>query len=114
MATTDADASSAPGVYDIVVSGGEARNYSFTYLPGRLVITEADQIVIMAHAATMVYGDEVPQLTYTISGGEVEGVPELSCVATSLSDAGTYDIILSPSKYKLYQASRKLNRFIRH
>ena len=28
--------------------------------------------------------------------------------------AGTYDIILSPSKYKLYQASRKLNRFIRH
>ena len=95
VATTDADASSAPGVYDIVVSGGEARNYAFTYLPGRLVITEADQIVIMAHAATMVYGDEVPQLTYTISGGEVEGVPELSCVATSLSDAGTYDIIVS-------------------
>ncbi len=28
--------------------------------------------------------------------------------------AGTYDIILNPPKYKLYQASRKLNRFIRH
>lgn len=27
--------------------------------------------------------------------------------------AGTYDIILKPSKYKLYQKTRKLNRFIR-
>ena len=27
--------------------------------------------------------------------------------------AGTYDIILNPAKYKLYQATRKLNRFIR-
>lgn len=28
--------------------------------------------------------------------------------------AGTYDIVLNPSKYKLYQATRKINRFIRH
>ena len=27
--------------------------------------------------------------------------------------AGDYDIILSPTKYKLYQASRKINRYIR-
>ena len=95
IATTEADVNSAPGVYDIVVSGGEARNYAFTYQPGRLVITEADQIVIMASHATMVYGDEVPQLSYTISGGEVEGVPEITCVATSQSDAGEYDIIIT-------------------
>ena len=27
--------------------------------------------------------------------------------------AGTYDIILKPAKYKLYQSTRKLNRLIR-
>lgn len=32
---------------------------------------------------------------------------------TEVDYAGTYDIILNPVKYKLYQAIRKLNRFIR-
>ena len=42
----------------------------------------------------LLYGDEVPQLSYIVSGGEIEGEPILSCVVTSQSDAGTYDIIV--------------------
>jgi len=84
----------APGEYEIGVSGAEADNYDISYRPGRLIITEADQIVIMAADATMVYGDAVPQLTFTISGGEVEGVPVVSCEATSTSPVGTYPIVV--------------------
>lgn len=32
---------------------------------------------------------------------------------TEVDYAGTYDIILNPAKYRLYQVTRKLNRFIR-
>jgi len=37
-ATTSATEDSAPGVYDIVVSGGEAQNYNLTYVNGKLSV----------------------------------------------------------------------------
>ena len=51
--------------------------------------------MITANDATMVYGDEVPSFSYTVSGGELEGEPVISCEATSLSQAGTYGIVVS-------------------
>ena len=92
--TTNAPDDNTPGEYTVTVSGAESDLYYFLYRSSKLIITEADQIVIMANDATMVYGDEVPQLTYTVSGGEIEGEPQLSCEVTSLSDAGTYDIVV--------------------
>ena len=95
VVTTNAPEDNAPGEYDVIVSGAEAPNYDITYQNGRLIITEADQIVITANDATMVYGDEVPSFSYTVSGGELEGEPVISCEATSLSQAGTYGIVVS-------------------
>ncbi len=42
--TTEATASSAPGDYDLIVSGGEATNYTFAYTKGKLTIVEATGI----------------------------------------------------------------------
>ena len=92
--TTDAPADNTPGEYEVTVSGAEAVCYDITYKPGRLIISEADQIILMALDANMVYGDPVPQLTYVVSGGELEGEPVVSCQATSSSSVGTYPIVI--------------------
>ncbi len=83
-----------PGEYEIEVSGAQADNYDISYRSGRLVITEADQVVVVAADATMVYGDPLPQFTYQISGDDVEGQPVVSCEATSASPVGTYPIVV--------------------
>lgn len=93
--TTDAPDDNTPGEYTVTASGAESSLYYFLYRSGKLIITEADQIVIMANDASMVYGDEVPQLSFTVSGGELEGEPLLSCEVTSRSDVGSYDIVVS-------------------
>ena len=47
---------------------------------------------ITADCITMVYGDEVPELTYTTEGWEPEGKPKLTTTATKNSPVGTYPI----------------------
>ncbi|MCR5780955.1 MAG: CotH kinase family protein [Bacteroidaceae bacterium] len=47
---------------------------------------------ITANDLTMVYGDPVPNLTYSVSGIGLEGTPNLSTTATSSSPVGTYPI----------------------
>ncbi|MBO4612773.1 MAG: CotH kinase family protein [Bacteroidaceae bacterium] len=49
-------------------------------------------ITIMADNLTMTYGDTVPQLTYTYSGGELIGTPKLTTTATQRSAVGVYPI----------------------
>jgi len=53
---------------------------------------QADGITLQADNKEMFYGDAVPSLTYSIIEGEPQGTPELSCEATSTSNAGTYPI----------------------
>ena len=89
---TNAPADNAPGTYDVTVSGAEAKNYDFTYMNGKLVITAADAVSITVEDVTMVYGDAVPQFKYTVSGGEVTGEPVITCEATSESPVGEYVI----------------------
>ena len=114
--TTNAPADNTPGTYDVTVSGAEAQNYDFTYVAGKLVITTADAITVTVEDATMVYGDAVPQFTYTISGGTITGEPVITCEATSNSPVGVYDIkvekgtisypnlVLTPGKLTITQA----------
>lgn len=89
---TNAPEDNAPGTYDVIASGAEAQNYDFTYVPGKLIITDADAISITVEDVTMVYGDAVPEFKYTVSGGTVEGTPVVSCEATSQSPVGEYAI----------------------
>ena len=41
------------------------------------------------------YGDENPELKYTVSGDKIEGVPELHCDATPTSPVGRYPITIT-------------------
>ena len=90
-AKTTATSSSKPGTYPITVSGGEAKNYALTYTKGTLTIKEKP-VTITANNLTMVYGDEVPTLTYKSSGAKLNGTPKLSTTATKKSAVGTYPI----------------------
>ena len=47
---------------------------------------------LKASDAAMTYGDEVPQLPYTVSGFANAGTPKLTTTATKTSPVGTYDI----------------------
>ena len=53
---------------------------------------QADGITLKADDLQMVYGDNVPSLTYSILEGAPEGEPALSCEASSTSPVGTYPI----------------------
>ena len=49
-------------------------------------------VTITANNLTMVYGDDIPTLTYSSEGGELKGTPKLSTTATKNSPVGTYPI----------------------
>ena len=74
VATTTATSSSQPGEYEIIISGGEAQNYTFTYVSGKLTVKLPNAIreIITSH----------PVDIYTIDGRKVranatsfEGLP---------------------------------------
>lgn len=76
VATTEATKDSAPGDYDITVGGGEAQNYSFKYVNGKLTIIESSGIAT-------VMADGRPVNVYSLSGNLVrakatalEGLPK--------------------------------------
>ena len=93
-AKTTATSSSKPGTYSITVSGGEAKNYALTYTKGTLTIKEKPEepVTITADEISMIYGDEVPTLTYSTEGGALKGTPKLSTAATKTSSIGAYPI----------------------
>ncbi len=94
VATTTATKESAPGEYPVTVSGGEAQNYELSYTPGKLIVTDADAVVVTAKSYTRVYGDANPTFEYEVSGTTLMGVPEITCEATPTSPVGTYPIII--------------------
>ena len=60
-----------------------------------MVITlqpQQSSVTIQANDLSMVYGDAVPALTYTVVEGQANGTPELTCEATSQSEVGSYAI----------------------
>ena len=93
--TTTATSASAPGEYEVTVSGAEATNYEITYKAGKLVITDADAITVTVKNASRKYGDANPAFEYEISGGtaeQLDGTPELTCEAVATSGVGEYAI----------------------
>ena len=52
-------------------------------------------VTITADNQTMVYGDDVPALTYKTEGSTLEGTPQLSTTATKTSAVGTYPITVA-------------------
>ena len=60
-----------------------------------LIVAEMEKITIKANNITMVYGDEIPKLTFTSEGAGLVGTPSLSCSATPTSPVGTYPITIT-------------------
>lgn len=100
--TCNATSASAPGTYDINVSGASAKNYNINYVKGTLTITEAAPVTITANSYTRVYGDENPAFEFTSEGAPLNGVPEISCAATPTSPVGTYPITITKGTVQNY------------
>jgi len=101
-ATTTATKESAPGEYEVTVSGGEATNYELSYTNGKLIVTDADAVIVTAKSYTRVYGDANPTFEYEVSGTALVGVPEITCEATATSPVGTYPIVIKKGSVTNY------------
>ena len=100
--TTTATSTSEPGVYEITVSGAEAKNYAISYVKGKLTITEADPVTITAKSYTIKYGDELPTFEFTSEGATLAGTPAITCEATKTSAVGTYAIVITKGSVTNY------------
>ena len=96
---------SAPGSYDITVSGVVAQNYDITYIKGTLTVVAADGVVVTAKSYTREYGESNPTFEYDAVGAELNGTPEISCEATATSPVGTYPITISKGSVSNYNDS---------
>lgn len=101
VVTTTATISSNAGSYPITVSGGSDNNYNLLMVNGTLKINKAP-LTITADSKTKIYGEQNPELTISYSGFVLgQGIDDLnvqssaSTDATTNSDAGDYEIILS-------------------
>ena len=101
--TCAADKDSEPGEYDVVVSGAESANYSINYVNGKLIVGEADELIVVAESFTREYGEANPEFKYNVSGADAEGTPEVTCVATATSPVGTYDIVVAKGTLTNYK-----------
>jgi hypothetical protein len=95
------EGSTNAGSYDIILSGGNSANYELILTNGTLTINTIT-LAASANELTMVFGDEVPTLTFNYQGfvgNETSDVlssePAINTAATSSSDAGEYTITLS-------------------
>ena len=80
---------------NIVLTDPQATRYTSSDVSETIIVNLPDPITIKANNLTMVYGDEIPELTYSTEGADMVGTPALSCAATSTSPVGTYPIIIS-------------------
>ena len=102
---TTATSASAPGIYDIIVSGAAANNYDITYVKGTLTITKVDEVVVTAKSYSRQYGGANPNLEYTTAGATLSGTPAISCTATATSPVGEYEIVASKGSITNYNVT---------
>ena len=106
--TTTALIASNVGMHDITVSGGTANNYSLGYTGAKLTIAKAP-LIISAKNDSINKGATIPTFTLIYSGfkgsdnaTKLDVLPTVSCVATSSSPIGKYDIVLQGGSDKNY------------
>lgn len=106
--TTTVTKETPVGEYDVTVSGGEATNYYFKYLPSRIDIYQR-QVTATVRSYSRQYGQPNPEFMIDYEGfvaGQNESVLitpiEISCKADETSDVGRYSISLSEGKAQNY------------
>ena len=110
IATTTATKSSDVGEYPITISGGDATNYSFTYLQGILNIIKAP-LTAKVNDVSQLYGQEFHNFTLTYNGLKNNekaptwnNSPRFHCNATKYSSVGNY-IISANGEAKNYNVT---------
>ncbi len=97
--------------YPITIAQGtlNAANYTFTFLPGLLLVTPVI-LSVSAGPISMVYGDPVPDVSndYEVEGfvndddqSILTGDPFVTTTATSASPVGTYPIVVDVSSVSI-------------
>ncbi|MCR5362792.1 MAG: hypothetical protein K6E73_12415, partial [Bacteroidales bacterium] len=104
-ASCSANTASAPGEYPVTVSGAEAQNYSISYTSGKLIVNDADAVIVKAISYTREYGDANPTFEFTTEGAALDGTPEFSCEASATSPVGTYDIVVKQGSVKNFNVA---------
>ena len=100
------------GIYDIVPSGADAKNYDISYKPGQLTINPA-LLTLKVNDISREYGDVNPAFTFYCIGIKGEQTvadalseqPTLVTSATEASNVGQYSVLISGGKSKNYQLS---------
>ncbi len=114
-ATTTANASSPVGTYPITVSGGVSDNYTFTYEPGVLTITNADQTITFAGPDDLIIGASTT-LTATASSGlpvsfsVISGPATLSGSTLTTTGVGIVKVRASQAGDADYSAAPNVDR----
>lgn len=103
-----ATATSPVGTYQITGSKGSVTNNNVTFASGVLTVTKA-MLTVTADNCTMTQGGQKPEFTLTYSGfknDETASVlttrPTASCVATSESNTGEYEITVNGGEAQNY------------
>ncbi|MBO7593000.1 MAG: carbohydrate-binding protein [Bacteroidaceae bacterium] len=94
LTTTVTDGTLKYGIKNLAPSGNwfVARVSSIVYVSESEDEPGPESVTITADSKSMVYGDNVPQLTYKTEGTSLSGTPQLSTTATKTSAVGTYTI----------------------
>ncbi len=89
------------GTYPLAISGAMSQNYAISYVNGLLSVGQSVMVITVKNAS-MVYGSEIPEFTFTatdLEGNDLSSAldvqPTLSTIATSASGAGEYTISAS-------------------
>ncbi|MBN1662369.1 MAG: hypothetical protein JW943_02100, partial [Deltaproteobacteria bacterium] len=106
------DVNASPGDYEIIPSGGWARNYTLSYVPGTITIKAPYQLFITADNLSKVYGSSNPAFTATYSGlqdGDTAAVVsdvQFTTTANDRSAVGSYSVTPSGGTFPPYYTAQ--------
>ena len=98
------------GDYEVTLTGGLSSNYNISLNPGTITITKA-LLEVIANDKLMTYGSEIPVLDISYDGFLNDDtqlditIPSISTSASSVSNVGTYEIILQEGSANNYDLS---------
>lgn len=108
-----ATSTSAPGIYDIAVSGADAQNYTMTYVKGILTILEKEKVgqtLELTAIPTMTYGDAAYTLPTTTEDGltltwsvDDTNIATVSTNVLTIANAGTTTVTANQAGNENYE-----------
>lgn len=99
--TLQASGSMAPGGYkgyfrQVMLSKVDGTGPTYPEFSFNITVKGAEQpLTVTAENKTIVYGENLPTLTYKVENGTLNGKPSLSTTATKTSAVGTYPITVA-------------------